>query len=75
MDEHQMVWNEKVAKDIIKNLKKRRMEGSYAPTSAQAKDEIVAMISPGATVLRCGSLTAVGMGLCGVNGDVGSKTT
>ena len=47
MDEHQMVWNEKVAKDIIKNLEKRRMEGSYSPTAAQAKDEIVEMISRG----------------------------
>jgi len=52
MDEHQMVWNEKVAKDIIKNLEKRRMEGSYSPTAAQAKDEIVEMISQGATVFR-----------------------
>ncbi len=37
MDEHQMVWNEKVAKDIIKNLEKRRMEGSYSPTAAWGK--------------------------------------
>ena len=63
MDEHQMVWNEKVAKDIIKNLEKRRMEGSYSPTTAQAKEEIVEMISQGATVFRCGSMTAVGMEL------------
>ena len=63
MDQYQMVWNEKAAKDIIKSLKKRRMEGSYAPTSAQAKEEIVAMIPPGAVVFRCGSMTAVGMGL------------
>lgn len=58
-----MVWNEKVAKDIIKNLEKRRMEGSYCPTAAQAEDEIVEMISQGATVFRCGSMTAVGMDL------------
>ncbi len=64
MDEHQKVWNEKVAKDIINHLEKRRMEGSYASTAAQAKDEIVAMIPEGATVFRCGSMTAVGMGLC-----------
>jgi hypothetical protein len=63
MDEHQMVWNEKVAKDIIKNLEKRRMEGSYSPTAVQAKDEIVEMISQGAKVFRCGSMTAVGMDL------------
>jgi hypothetical protein len=63
MDAHQMVWNEKVAKDVINNLEKRRMEGSYSPNVSQAKDEIVAMIPKGATVFRCGSMTTVGMGL------------
>jgi hypothetical protein len=63
MDEHQVVWNEKVAAQIIKNLKKGRMEGSYAPTAARAKDEIIAMIPKGATVFRCGSMTATDMGL------------
>ncbi|MBI4963172.1 MAG: lactate utilization protein [Desulfomonile tiedjei] len=63
MDDHQMIWNELVAKEIIRNLEKRRMEGSYAPNVAQAVDEIVAMIPDGATVYRCGSMTTVGMGL------------
>jgi hypothetical protein len=63
MEEHQIVWNEKVALQIIKNLKKRRMEGSYAPTAAQAKNEVISMIPKGATVFRCGSMTATGMGL------------
>ena len=36
MDSHQMDWNEKVADKVIKNLEKRRMEGSYVSTSAQA---------------------------------------
>ena len=63
MEEHQIVWNEKVATKIIKNLEKRRMEGSYAPTAAQAKEEVVAMIPQGASVFRCGSMTSVGMGL------------
>jgi hypothetical protein len=63
MDEHQVFWNEKVAEDIIKNLEKHRMAGSYAPTSAQARDEIVGMIPEEATVFRCGTMTAVGMGL------------
>jgi hypothetical protein len=63
MDEHQVVWNEKVAEKIIKNLAKRRMAGSYAATSAQAKDEVLAMIPQGATVFRCGSMTAGNMGL------------
>jgi hypothetical protein len=63
MDEHQADWNEKVASKIIKNLEKRRMEGSYAPSAAQAKDEVIAMIPQGSTVFRCGSMTAVGAGL------------
>ena len=63
MDEHHVVWNEKVAAQIIKNLNKRRMEGSYAPTAVQAKNEVVAMIPGGATVFRCGSMSATLMGL------------
>ena len=63
MDQHQREWNEKVAVKIIKNLEKRRMTGSYTADAAQAKAEIVDMIPHGATVFRCGSMTAVGMGL------------
>ncbi len=63
MDMHQVAWSEKVARDIIEHLKKRRMDGSYAPTAAQARDEIVDMIPEGASVYRCGSMTTVGMGL------------
>jgi hypothetical protein len=63
MDQHQISWNEKVANQIIKNLKKRRMQGSYASTAAQAKQEVLGMITPGATVYRCGSMSATGMGL------------
>jgi hypothetical protein len=63
MDHHQTVWNEQVAKGIIENLEKRRMEGSYASSPAQARDEILAMIPSGATVYRCGSMTTSGMGL------------
>ncbi len=44
MDENQVVWNEKVSEKIIKKLEKRRMEGSYAATASQAKDEVIAMI-------------------------------
>jgi hypothetical protein len=63
MDQHQLDWNEKVARTIIKNLEKRRMAGSYTAGADQARDEVVEMIPPGATVFRCGSMTAVGMGL------------
>ena len=63
MEEPQVVWNEKVAAQIINKLEKRRMEGSYASSAAQAKTEVLAMIPQGATVFRCGSMTAAGMGL------------
>jgi len=63
MDQNQIVWNEKVAGKIIKNLEKRRMEGSYAATAAQAKEEVLAMLSPGASVIRCGTMTAGATGL------------
>ena len=63
MDQHQVDWNAKVARKIIKNLEKRRMAGSYAARADQALGEVVEMIPPGTTVFRCGSMTAVGMGL------------
>jgi hypothetical protein len=63
MDQHQREWNEKVARKIIEKLKKRRMTGSYTSSAGKAKDEIIEMIPKGATVFRCGSMTAVGMGL------------
>jgi len=63
MDQHQTEWNEKVARKIIKSLEKRRMAGSYTAGADQAKDEILEMIPPGATVFRCGSMSAGGMGL------------
>ncbi len=63
MDKHQAAWNEKVASEIIQSLEKRRMEGSYAPTAEQARDEVLAMIPEGACVYRCGSMTTTGMGL------------
>jgi hypothetical protein len=63
MDQHQVDWDEKVARTIIKNLEKRRMAGSYSADADQALNEVVEMIPPGATVFRCGSMTAVGMGL------------
>ena len=63
MDQHQREWNEKVAEKIIKNLEKRRMAGSYTSSAAKAKDEVLKMIPQGATVFRCGSMTAGGMGL------------
>jgi len=44
MDAHQIKYREKLAEHLIKHLTKRRMEASYAPTAAQAREEIIAMI-------------------------------
>jgi hypothetical protein len=63
MDQHQRAWSEKVAQSIITHLEKRRLEGSYAADRAQARDEILAMIPPGATVYRCGSMSTAALGL------------
>ncbi len=63
MDTHQMKWNEQVARKIIDQLEKRGMEGSYAGSAAQAREEIIAMIPQGSKVYRCGSMTAVYMDL------------
>jgi L-lactate utilization protein LutB len=63
MDAHQIKYREKLAEHLIKHLTKRRMAASYAPTAAQAKKEVVAMIPEGATVTRCGSMSLVEMGL------------
>ena len=63
MDENQVIWNQKVAEKIIEKLEKRRMEGSYAATASQAKEEVLAMITPGVSVFRCGTMTATYAGL------------
>jgi hypothetical protein len=63
MDTHQITYREKLAQHLIKKLTKRRLEASYAPSAAQARDEVLAMIPAGATVSRCGSMSLVEMGL------------
>ena len=63
MDKNQTDWNQKTAQQIIENLEERRMGGSYAPTAAQAMEEVLAMIPRGASVYRCGSVTTTSMGL------------
>jgi len=74
MDQNQVVWNEKVAEKLIKNLEKRRMEGSYAATADQAREEVVAMIPPGASVIRCGTMTAGESGLWEAIAELSSVT-
>ncbi len=63
MDEPQIKYREKLAAHLIKQLTRRRMAASFAPTAAQAREEIVAMIPAGATVSRAGSMSLVEMGL------------
>jgi hypothetical protein len=63
MDNNQIAWNEMTARHIIEHLEKRRMEGSYASSAAQARDEILAMVPEEAVVYRCGSVTTTAMGL------------
>ncbi len=63
MDIHQITYREKLAQHLIKHLTKRRLAASYAPTAAQARDEILGMIPAGATVSRGGSMSVVEMGL------------
>jgi hypothetical protein len=52
-------YQEKVARQIIAELGKKRMAGSFAPTILQAKEEVVKMIPDGSTVYRCGSTSLV----------------
>jgi L-lactate utilization protein LutB len=63
VDQPQIIYREKLAQHLIKHLTKRRLEASYAPTAAQARDEILAMIPAGAVVSRGGSMAVVEMGL------------
>jgi hypothetical protein len=63
MDAHQIKFREIQAEHLIKHLTKRRMEASYAPTAAQARAEIIAMVPEGALVSRCGSMSLVEIGL------------
>jgi len=54
---------EQIAGKSIEHLDKREMEGSYAVTSARAREEIIAMIPKGTTVYRCGPMRPVSMDL------------
>jgi LUD domain len=63
MDAHILSYRQKLAEHLIKNLSKRRMAASYAPTAVQARAEVIAMVPEGATVSRCGSMSLVEMGL------------
>ena len=63
MDAATKEFREKLAKHLIKALKKRRIEASFAPTAAQAKAELLAMLPKPCTVMRCGSATLTALGM------------
>lgn len=63
MDQHQALWREKIAAEVIANLAKRNMEGSFAATAEQARAEILAMIPETAVVYRGGSMSTVALEL------------
>jgi hypothetical protein len=62
MDRHEKAFFEKTAQQVISNLKKRRIDASYAETGEQAREEILAMIPDGSSVYRCGSRTLMELG-------------
>ena len=63
MDAPVLLQREKLAAHIIKHLGKRKMAGSFAPTAAAAKVEVLSLIPSPATVIRCGSESVGGLGL------------
>ena len=62
MDRHEKAFFEKTAQQVISNLQKRRIEASYAETTDQAREEILALIPDGSSVYRCGSRTLMEIG-------------
>jgi len=54
---------EKLAAHIIKHLGKRKMDGSFAATAAEAKAQVLDLIEAPARVIRCGSESVGGLGL------------
>ncbi len=63
MDKYQMDWNQKTAQTIIEHLEKRRMDGSYASSAEEAREQVLAMVPQRAVVYRCGSISTTGIGL------------
>ncbi|PKN07188.1 MAG: lactate utilization protein C [Deltaproteobacteria bacterium HGW-Deltaproteobacteria-8] len=66
MDAPVLKQREKLAGHIIQHLGKRKMDGSFAPTAAEAKAQVLRLIGAMKTptsVIRCGSETVGGLGL------------
>ncbi|MGO9621923.1 MAG: hypothetical protein ACLPT6_11010 [Desulfobaccales bacterium] len=52
MDAHQIKYRGKLAGHLSKQLTKRRMAASFAPTAAQAREAIMALNENGRTSCR-----------------------
>lgn len=58
-----LAQREKLAGHIIKQLGRRRMAGSFAPTAEAAKAQILELVPGPATVIRCGTQSVTGLGV------------
>ena len=54
--------NERLAQTIIKNLKRRHIEGFYCPTGADAVNKVVELIEDGSSVTWGGTMTVRDLG-------------
>lgn len=55
--------NERLAQMIIKNLKRRHIEGFYCPTGADAVNKVVELIEDGSSVTWGGTMTVRDLGI------------
>lgn len=55
--------NERLAQTIIKNLKRRHIEGFYCPTGADAVNKVVELIEDGNSVTWGGTMTVRDLGI------------
>ena len=55
--------NEHLAQTIIKNLKRRHIEGFYCPTGADAVNKVVELIEDGSSVTWGGTMTVRDLGI------------
>lgn len=55
--------NERLAQTIIKNLKRRHIEGFYCPTGADAVNKVVELIEDGISVTWGGTMTVRDLGI------------
>jgi len=63
MDEVRKNFYAKLADQVIKKLKKRRMDADYAATGREALERVMGMIPANASVYRSGSMTLVELGI------------